>query len=109
RRVQKIVAGQTTTIIYDGVNALEERNGATVTRRYFYRPGIDRLIAAQNDSGVLTYSVSDHLGSIVRETNVAGSPTATREYDPWGNLENDASVSIRGFAGREWEAEAGLN
>jgi RHS repeat-associated protein len=107
RRSSKIAGGVTTTYIYDGANFLEERPSAGSTKRYVYGPGIDQVLA-QVVSGTASYNAADHLGSIVRTTDSAGTPTLTRDYDPWGNLLQGSSTGGYAFTGREWEAESSL-
>jgi RHS repeat-associated protein len=53
------------------------------------------------------YYVGDHLGSIVRTTDSLGTPTLTRQYDPWGNPIQGSTTSGYAFTGREWDSEAG--
>ena len=83
RRSTKTAGGVTTTFAYDGLQFLEERPSVGATKRYVYGPGIDQVLA-QVVSGTVSYSVTDHLGSVVRTTDSTGAPSFTREYDPWG-------------------------
>jgi RHS repeat-associated protein len=48
------------------------------------------------------------LGSVARTTDSLGSPTLTRQYDPWGNQIQGSTTSGYAFTGREWEAESGI-
>jgi RHS repeat-associated protein len=107
RRATKTAGGTTTTYVYDGAQFLEERPSAGATKRHVYGPGIDQPLA-QVSGGTTTYSVADHLGSVVRATDAAGAPTLTREYDPWGNLLAGSATSGFAFTGREWDAEVQL-
>jgi len=107
RRATKTAGGVTTTYVYGGANFLEERPSSGSTQRHVYGPGIDQALA-QIVGGVASYNVADHLGSLVRTTDIAGSPTLTREYDPWGNLLQASTTSGFAFTGREWDAETGL-
>jgi RHS repeat-associated protein len=107
RRATKTAGGATLTYVYDGAQFLEERPSAGATKRHVYGPGIDQPLA-QAQGGTTTYTVADHLGSVVRATDAAGAPTLTREYDPWGNLLQGSATSGFAFTGREWDAEAGL-
>lgn len=107
RRSSKTAGGVTTSYVHDGLQFLEERPSAGSTRRYVYGPGIDQALA-QVIAGVTTYNVADHLGSIVRTTDSLGSPTFTREYDPWGNPIQGSSTSGFAYTGREWDAETSL-
>jgi RHS repeat-associated protein len=107
RRATKTASGTTTTYVYDGAQFLEERPSAGATKRHVYGPGIDQPLA-QVSGGATTYSVADHLGSVVRATDQAGAPTLTREYDPWGNPLQGSATSGFAFTGREWDAEVQL-
>jgi len=108
RRATKSAGGVTTTYVYDGDNFLEERPSVGSTKRYMYGPGIDRPLA-RVVTGVTTYNVADHLGSLIRTTDTSGNPTLTRSYDPWGNLNaTSATVSGYAFTGREWDPETNL-
>ncbi len=108
RRVQKMVGSTTTTFIYDGIDVLEERQGGTTTTKYYRGVGIDELVASQGSSGAASYYVADHLGSIIRVTNSAGTPTLTRQYDLWGKLESGSTPAGPAYTGREWDPETGL-
>jgi RHS repeat-associated protein len=107
RRASKTAGGITTTYVYDGAQFLEERPSAGPTKRYVYGRGIDRPLA-QIVGGTTTYNVADHLGSIVRTTDSLGTPTLTRQYDPWGNPIQGSTASGYAFTGREWDAEVGI-
>jgi len=107
RRASKVAGGVTTNYVYDGGQFLEERLSPGSTKRYVYGRGIDQTLA-QVVGGTTTYSVADHLGSIVRTTDSLGAPTLTRQYDPWGNLIQGSTTGGYAFTGREWDAEAAL-
>ena len=94
RRAQKVAGGITRSYIHDGDHVAEERlsGGATGTIRYFHGPGIDDWLGRQETSGSATFFVADHLGSIVRHTNSAGTVTLTRTYDAWGSLDATSAV-----------------
>jgi len=108
RRVQKILKAGTTTYVYDAVNAIEERLSTGDTLRYVYGPLVDQLWAVQDATGLVSYYVADHLGSIVQVTNASGEVTLLREYDLHGNLTVGASQGGSAFTGREWDPETGL-
>jgi len=58
--------------------------------------------------GTRSYSVADHLGSVVRTTDSAGTPTHTRDYDPWGNPLQGSTTGGYAFTGRGWDPETQL-
>jgi len=107
RRATKAAGGNTTSYVYDGSQFLEERPGAGVIKRHVYAPGVDQVVA-EVVAGVPTYTVADHLGSVVRMADATGLPTLSREYDPWGNLLQGSANSGYAFTGREWDPEAEL-
>jgi len=109
RRFQKLAAGVTTTYVYDGSHVIEERLSTGGTWRHVHGPGIDREWAVRDEASVVTYFLSDHLGSTVQTTNTAGTVTLSREYDPYGNLISGAGQSGYAFTGREWDSETGLH
>jgi YD repeat-containing protein len=92
RRSTKSAGGVTNTYIYEGAQFLEERPSGGSLKRYIYGPGIDRP-HAKVATGTTSYIAADHLGSIVLQTDSAGTPQLRREYDPWGNQTMGASTS----------------
>ena len=108
RRASKTAGSVTITYAYDrGTQFLEERSSVGATARYVDGPGTDRPLA-QVVSGTASYNVADHLGSVVRTTDSAGTPTLTREYDSWGNPLQGSSTGGYAYTGREWDLETGL-
>ena len=107
RRVQKITPSTTRSYVYDGPDILQERVGASTTRTV-HGPGIDQPLASIDPAGTVSYYLSDHLGSIVQETNAAGAVTLTRQYDPYGVPLQGASTSGNAFTGQQWDAETQL-
>jgi len=108
RRALKTASGVTTTYVYDHADVIEERLSPGDTLRYVRGPDIDEHWAVRDGSGVATYFLADHLGSVVQMTNAAGAVTLAREYDPYGRLLSGASQSGYAFTGREWDAEVGM-
>ena len=110
RRTEKAAGGITHQYVYDAEDIVEERmsGSSSDTIRYYHGGGIDEPLARKNGSNVVTYNLSDHLGSVVQETSASGAVSLEREYDPWGVLSQGASTSGYGFTGREWDAEIAL-
>jgi RHS repeat-associated protein len=106
RRVEKVVDGNTTTWTYDGSAMLRQVSGSS-TLKYVHGPGIDEPLAQEDGGGALGYFHVDGLGSIVKTTNSAGTVTATRRYEAFGNFELGATNGYS-FTGREWDSETGL-
>jgi RHS repeat-associated protein len=107
QRVQKTIGTTTVSYLYDGDDIIEERTSPSETARYVYGPVVDRPLAVVRDQSV-HYFVADHLGSVRRETDSAGQPTLSREYDPYGNLLSAENVGGYAFTGREWDVETQL-
>ena len=108
RRAQKLAGSVTTSYVYDGDGVIEERLSTGATLRYVRGPSIDQHWAMRDGNGVVTYFLSDHLGSVVQTTDVSGSVTLSRDYDPYGNPLSGASQSGYAYTGREWDAETQL-
>jgi RHS repeat-associated protein len=106
RRAQKTTA-TTRSYVYDGVDIVEERVGATTTRTV-HGPGIDQPLASIDGTGTVSYYLANHLGSIVQQTDGSASVTLTRQYDPFGVPLQGAGTSGYAFTGREWDAETSL-
>jgi RHS repeat-associated protein len=76
--------------------------------RHFTGPAIDHHLGSQDQNGVASYYVSDHLGNITELTDAGGAITRTRRYDPWGRASAGGTDAGYAFTGREWDAEIGL-
>jgi RHS repeat-associated protein len=107
-RTRKTAGGVTTTYVLEGVDVVEERLSTGGTIRYFTDPGIENLVATQDATGVVTYNVHDHLGSVRQSTDSAGQLVLTRDYDPWGAPLLGVSASGSSFTGREWDPQTQL-
>jgi RHS repeat-associated protein len=108
RRVQKTAGGVTTTYVYDADELIEERLSGGGTLNYVHGPGIDQHWATRDGSGVVTYFLADHLGSVVQTTNASGAVALSRDYDPYGRLNAGAGQAGYAFTGREWDPETSL-
>lgn len=106
RRAQKITSA-TRSYVYDGDDIVQERTVAGTTR-LIHGPGVDQPLASVDAGSVVSYYLADHLGSVVQQTNVSGTLTLVREYDPYGLSLQGAATSGYAFTGREWDAETGL-
>ena len=106
RRVERVAGATTTLWAYGGEDILREAIGSATTK-YIQGPGIDEPLAQEDGTGVLSHLHTDGLGSVVKTTGAAGTVTATRRYDAYGNLEAGATNGYA-FTGREWDAAANL-
>jgi len=107
RRREKIINNSSRTYIYDGLEIiLEEWSGGSV--RHVLDSDLDRPLASVSDTGVITYYLADHLGSVVQQTDGSGEVSAVRRYDPYGRLLTGDDISGYAFTGREWDSEVDL-
>lgn len=124
--------------VYDGSQVVltidRDLSGSAPTtgymhNRYLYAPRVDELLADENfggrgETGVnqydLLWAATDHLGSVRQLVNDVEEIFEHREYDSFGQITAlydddgttknlDAIDSVFGFAGREWDNEAGLS
>ena len=109
RRIQKTAGGVTHSYIYDGPDVIEERLSTGPVYRYVQGLQTDQHRAMRDDTGVVTYYLADHLGSIVQTTDATGAVALAREYDPYGNILAGTGVAGYAFTGREWDPEIGLH
>ena len=100
-RISETVNGQTTTFLNDPNQAydqvLEEYAQGGMLAATYIR-GIDLLF--EDQSGVLSYYVSDNLGSTRAVPNSAGGVTDTYNYDAYGDL--IASTGTTEPRSQEW-------
>ena len=86
RRSQKSAGGVTTTYVYDGNGLIEERLSTGVTLRHVSGPGIDRHWAVRDGASVVTYFLSDHLGSVVQRRTRREPSLCRGNTTPTGTL-----------------------
>ncbi|MFZ6736056.1 RHS repeat-associated core domain-containing protein, partial [Undibacterium sp. Ji42W] len=104
RRQTKTINGVSTGFMYDGVNIVQELNGASPINNYI-SAGVDQVFVQQSGAGAsakkLTY-LTDALGSTIRLTNTAGDKVVDYSYDPYGNTKADAVINNSfQYTGRE--------
>jgi RHS repeat-associated protein len=108
RRAQKIAGGVTHDYISDEERLVEERVSGGPVLRFIDGPGVDQHLGRYVVGGSLTCFLTDHLGSVYRETNCSGSVTLDREYDLYGKPLAGGTTGGYAYTGREWDAETGL-
>ncbi|MFZ6736047.1 RHS repeat-associated core domain-containing protein [Undibacterium sp. Ji42W] len=95
RRQAKTINGVSTGFMYDGVNIVQELNGASPINNYI-SAGVDQVFVQQSGAGgtatSLTY-LTDAIGSTIRLTNAIGDKVVDYSYDPYGNTRTDAVVN----------------
>jgi len=98
----------TKTMIFAG--NYERITEGGVTKELIYMPGgaIYAKQAGQTDK--IYYAHKDHLGSIIKITDDAGTAVFAASYDAWGNrtVTNNSFPFHRGYAGHEHLDELGL-
>jgi YD repeat-containing protein len=99
KRATKTAGGVTHAYVYDGPNIVEERIGPAQVIDYV-QGSVDKPLGQRDQAGGVLFYLADYLGSIGQTTSGGGFVTLTREYDPWGNLDQGA-VSGFAFTGRE--------
>ncbi|MFZ6735849.1 RHS repeat-associated core domain-containing protein, partial [Undibacterium sp. Ji42W] len=104
RRQTKTINGVSTGFMYDGVNIVQELNGASPINNYI-SAGVDQVFVQQSGAGAsatnLTY-LTDALGSTIRLTNAAGDKVVDYSYDPYGNTKADTVINNSfQYTGRE--------
>ncbi len=107
RRMSKTINGTTTQFVYDGLNPVQELNGAippVATANMLTGLDIDEYFQRSSSSGTLSY-LTDMLGSTVALADSSGALDTTYTYDPFGNVTvNGADTNPYQFTGRENDA-----
>ena len=89
----------------DGRFVLERAPNGTFTRHIHLG---NRLLVSVTGS-TPTYQHTDHLGSIVRKSNVAGTQTDSTSYAPYGSIQNGTLTQGPGFTGHVSDQASGLS
>jgi RHS repeat-associated protein len=106
RRQTKVVNGTTTQFLYDGLNPVQELNGATppaVTANLLTGLGIDEYFA-RTAAGTTSTFLADALGSTVGLVSANNGPIATSyTYEPFGatTVSGATNGNVYEFTGRE--------
>jgi RHS repeat-associated protein len=104
RRTSKTILGTQKGFLYDGVNAVQELSGTTVTANSI-SGGVDEVFQRTDSSGARSF-LSDVLGSTVALTDSAGMVQTQYGFEPFGNTTVTGTSSSNSFAytGREQDA-----
>jgi RHS repeat-associated protein len=112
RRIQKTVAGQTTTFNYLGDQVWSERrpDGSMV---HYLSNGTDKLIARNVPGEGIQWYLTDRQGTVQAITDLAGELIHRYKYDAFGARADDspqleAAKDRYGFTARELDEETGL-
>jgi RHS repeat-associated protein len=107
RRARKTINGVTTQFLYDGLNPVQELNGASppaATANLLTGLGIDQYFARTDSSGTMAF-LRDALGSTVALVNSTGSIGTSYTYEPFGNTTiSGSNGNPYQFTGRENDA-----
>ena len=104
RRVEKVAGGVTHQFLYNDKDWVRRTGGTMI--EILHGPGSDQPLA-QVTGGAMTYFHSDALGTVQKQTSVAGLVESTTDYDAWGNPLS-GSQGPYGFTGREPDSETSL-
>lgn len=104
RRISRAESGQTTTYLYDGLDAVQETRGGTANA-ILTGLGIDERYA-RDDTGGRSYFLTDALGSTRALTNASGAVVNRYDYTPYGQATQTATGFSNPylFTGREQDA-----
>ena len=102
RRIGRTVNGTVTNYVYDGLNPIQEKNGATVTANLLTGLGIDEFFTRTDSVGVRSL-LPDALGSTVALGDGTGVLQTQYTYEPFGFVSQTgaASTSSYKYTGRE--------
>jgi RHS repeat-associated protein len=102
RRTGKTINATITNFVYDGLNPVQEKNGATVTANLLTGLGIDEFFTRTDGVGVRAL-LPDALGSTVALGDATGTLQTQYTYEPFGFVSQTgvASTSSYKYTGRE--------
>jgi len=102
RRTGRTVNGTVTNYVYDGLNPVQEKSGATVTANLLTGLGIDEFFTRTDGVGVRSL-LPDALGSTVAMGDGTGTLQTQYTYEPFGlaSQTGSASTSSYKYTGRE--------
>jgi RHS repeat-associated protein len=102
RRTGRTVNGVVINYVYDGLNPVQEKNGATVTANLLTGLGIDEFFTRTDSVGVRSL-LPDPLGSTVALGDGTGTLQTQYTYEPFGFVSQTgaASTSSYKYTGRE--------
>jgi len=109
-------AAVTTRYVYDGNQIILEQNeSGEVRHRYLWGPAVDQLLASEDFDpaqpavpGELTWSLSDHLGTIRDLVDSQGNQIDHITYGAFGNITAATVDFLFRFTGRPLDENTGL-
>lgn len=109
RRIQKSGPLGTTNYLYDGMNSIEDIDGAgNELAGYTQSRGIDQPLA-EIRSGTTSFYSQDGLGSVTSLSNSTSGLASTYTYDSFGKLTASTGTLVNPFqyTGRDFDQETG--
>ena len=102
RRISKTLGEDTTGLLYDGGNVVQEYSGEELTGSVLTGLGLDQLFSRTTGEGGQSY-LTDRLGSVIALTDSSGAIDTTYTYEPFGNAVRSGEESDNPFqfTGRE--------
>ena len=104
---------QTEHLVYDGDNIILAFDGeGNQTNRYLHGPGIDQVIASEDDSGFVRWALADNQGTVRDIIDSSGEVLNHITYNSFGLVtdETNSDIDFRfGYTGRETDEETGLS
>ncbi len=90
-----------TAFLYDGVNAVQELSGSTVTANLL-TGGVDEIFTRTDSAGTRNF-ITDALGSTLALTDSSGTTQTQYTYEPFGKTTSSgaSSTSTFQYTGRE--------
>src|SRR5205823_13233867 len=85
RRQKKMINGNLTEFLYDGVNPVQETSGVTVLANILTGLGIDEFFTRTDVGADITgHLLTDALGSTIAVADSAGTVQTENTYEPFG-------------------------
>jgi RHS repeat-associated protein len=102
RRMNKTINGTATSLLYDGLNPIQELQNGSPSANMLTGLGIDEYFQRTDSSGTTDY-LDDALGSTLALTDSTGAVQTSYSYDPFGNTTASGASSTNPFqfTGRE--------
>jgi RHS repeat-associated protein len=102
RRISKTIDGATTEFVYDGVNPVQEKDGATVIANLLTGLGVDEHFT-RTDVAWQQNFLPDGLGSTLALADASGTVATEYTYEPFGKSTVTGAATTNSFqyTGRE--------
>lgn len=109
RRSSSTISGTTRGYVYDGWNAVQEKDGTgAVFANSLFGLGLDDVFWRKPVASSGSSFLADALGSTIALTNGSGAATTFYTYEPYGKPTAGDLANPFTFTGREWDSTVGL-